>query len=168
LKKLVKTGDVSVITQSGGVGMSALNLMANEGLGLAKFVSVGNMLDTSAEDMLEYLLTDDETAIIFLYLESIHQGRRLMEIARRSTKPILAFKSNIGRLGQNIALSHTASLASDDKLVDAAFHQAGILRVRDATSLASGLKILRLPPVRGKHLAIISRSGGHAVMGRRL
>ncbi|MCU0489281.1 MAG: CoA-binding protein, partial [Anaerolineales bacterium] len=164
LKKLVKTGDVSVITQSGGVGMSALNLMANEGLGLAKFVSVGNMLDTSAEDMLEYLLTDDETAIIFLYLESIHQGRRLMEIARRSTKPILAFKSNIGRLGQNIALSHTASLASDDKLVDAAFHQAGILRVRDATSLASGLKILRLPPVRGKHLAIISRSGGHAVM----
>lgn len=164
LKKLVKTGDVSVITQSGGVGMSALNLMANEGLGLAKFVSVGNMLDTSAEDMLEYLLTDEETAIIFLYLESIHQGRRLMEIARRSTKPILAFKSNIGRLGQNIALSHTASLASDDKLVDAAFHQAGILRVRDATSLASGLKILRLPPVRGKHLAIISRSGGHAVM----
>lgn len=164
LKKLVKTGDVSVITQSGGVGMSALNLMANEGLGLAKFVSVGNMLDTSAEDMLEYLLTDDETAIIFLYLESIHQGRRLMEIARRSTKPVLAFKSNIGRLGQNIALSHTASLASDDKLVDAAFHQAGILRVRDATSLASGLKILRLPPVRGKHLAIISRSGGHAVM----
>lgn len=164
LKKLVKTGDVSVITQSGGVGMSALNLMANEGLGLAKFVSVGNMLDTSAEDMLEYLLTDEETAIIFLYLESIHQGRRLMEIARRSTKPVLAFKSNIGRLGKNIALSHTASLASDDKLVDAAFHQAGILRVRDATSLASGLKILRLPPVRGKHLAIISRSGGHAVM----
>ncbi len=164
LKRFVKPGDVSIVTQSGGVGMSALNLMANEGLGLNKFVSVGNMLDVSAEDMLEYLIEDEGTAIIFVYLESIHNGRRLMEVARRSEKPILVFKSNIGRLGQKIALSHTASLTSDDKVVDAAFHQADILRVRDATSLAGGLKILRLPPMRGNNLAIISRSGGHAVL----
>ncbi len=164
LTKFVKGGEVSMITQSGGVGMSALNLMANEGLGLNKFVSVGNMLNIDSEDMLEYLIQDEGTGLIFVYLESIQNGRRLMEVARQSDKPILVFKSNIGKLGQNIALSHTASLASDDKVVEAAFHQAGIVRVRDATSLGNNLKILGLPPMRGKKLGVISRSGGHAVI----
>jgi acyl-CoA synthetase (NDP forming) len=164
LTKFIKKGDVSIITQSGGVGMSALNLMANDGLGLNKFISVGNMLDVDAEDMLEYLINDEGTRLIFLYLESIRDGRRLMDIALRSSKPILAFKSNIGQLGQSIALSHTASLTSDDKVVEAAFHQSGIIRVRDATSLGNGLKILELPAMKGKNLAIISRSGGHAVI----
>jgi len=164
LKKFVKRGEVSIITQSGGVGMSVLNLMANEGLGLNKFVSVGNMLDLTAEDMLEYMIADEGTRLIFLYLESIQDGRRLMEIARRSPKPILTFKANIGKLGQNIALSHTASLTSDDRVVDAAFLQAGIIRVNDATTLGNNLKILGLPPMKGDNLAIISRSGGHAVI----
>lgn len=164
LKKFVKRGEVSIITQSGGVGMSALNLMANDGLGLNKFVSVGNMLDIDAEDMLEYLIEDDGTKLIFVYLESIRDGRRLMDLARRSQKPILIFKANIGRLGQKIALSHTASLASDDRVVDAAFHQAGIIRVHDATTFGNYLKILGLPPMRGKNLAVISRSGGQAVI----
>ena len=111
LKRFVKPGGVSVVSQSGGVGMSVLNLMANEGVGLNKFVSVGNMLNTDAEDLLEYLIEDEGTKLIFLYLESMSNGRRLMEIARRSPKPILTFKANIGRLGQRIAASHTASLS---------------------------------------------------------
>jgi acetyltransferase len=164
LYKFVKPGQVSMLAQSGGVGMSVLNLMANEGLGLNKFMSVGNMQNIDAEDMLEYLITDDGTELIFLYLESIRDGRRLMEIARKSTKPILVFKSNIGALGQNIAMSHTASLTSNDKVVDAALHQAGILRVRDATSLGNSLKVLEMPPMKGGNLAVISRSGGHAVI----
>lgn len=164
LKKFVKKGDVSVITQSGGVGMSVLNLMTNEGIGLNKFVSVGNMLNIDAEDTLEYLIGDEGTRLIFIYLESIRDGRRLMEIAKKSPKPVLIFKANIGKLGQNIAQSHTASLTSDNKVVDAAFKQAGIIRIHDATSLANGLKILELPPMRGKNLGVISRSGGHAVI----
>lgn len=87
-----------------------------------------------------------------------------MEIARKSTKPILIFKANIGELGKNIAQSHTASLTSDDKIVEAAFHQAGIIRVNSATTVGNNLKILGLPPMKGKNLAIISRSGGHAVI----
>jgi acetyltransferase len=164
LKKLVKPGEVSIITQSGGVGLSVLNLMTNEGIGLNKFVSVGNMLDINAEDVLEYLVDDPSTQEIFLYLESLRNGRRLMEIARRSSKPILVFKSNIGQLGRNIAASHTASLSSDDKVAEAAFHQSDIVRVHDATSLVNNLKCLRLPPMRGRRLAVISRSGGHAVV----
>jgi acetate---CoA ligase (ADP-forming) len=164
LKKFIKQGDVSMITQSGGVGMSVLNLMANEGIGLNKMVSIGNMLNINSEDMLEYLIEDPKTRLIFMYMESIGDGRRLMDVAGRSNKPILAFKANIGKLGQNIAASHTASLSSDDKVVEAAFQQAGIIRMRDATSIGNTLKILELPPMRGKNLAVISRSGGHAVI----
>jgi acyl-CoA synthetase (NDP forming) len=164
LKKPSDSGEVSLISQSGGVGFSVLNLMANEGIALNKFVSVGNMLDTSAEDVLEFMLEDGGTKVIFLYLESLRDGRRLMEIACRSTKPILVFKSNIGKLGKVIAASHTAALSSDDKVAEAAFKQADIVRVHDATSLLNNLKALRLPAMRGKNLAIISRSGGHAVV----
>jgi acyl-CoA synthetase (NDP forming) len=164
LKPFIKSGDVSIISQSGGVGMSVLNLMANEGLGLNKLVSAGNMLNIGAAELLEYMIEDPGTRLIFLYLEGIQDGRRLVEVARRSTKPILIFKANVGSLGKRIAASHTASLSGDDKVVDAAFHQSGITRVHDATSLVNSLKILRLPPVRGKNLAVISRSGGHAVV----
>ncbi|MCB2178597.1 acetate--CoA ligase family protein [bacterium] len=164
LHKFIKKGGLSMVSQSGGVGMSVLNLMADEGLGLNKFVSVGNMLNIDAEDMLGYLLDDKETDIIFLYLESIRDGRKMMQVAKQAKKPILAFKSNIGNLGSNIALSHTASLTSDDKVVNAAFQQSGIIRIHDATTLANTMKILELPPMKGKNLAIISRSGGHAVI----
>ena len=124
-------GEVSLISQSGGVGISVLNLMANEGIGFNKFVSVGNMLNISAEDILDYMLDDPGTKVIFLYLESLRDGRRLMDIARRSTKPVLVFKSNIGQMGKVIASSHTAALSSDDKVAEAAFKQADIVRVHD-------------------------------------
>lgn len=164
LTPIIRNGDVSIISQSGGVGLSIINHMAEDGIGLNKFVSAGNMLNIDSEDLLEYLIDDEGTRIIFIYLESIRDGRRLMDVARRSSKPILVFKSNIGTLGQSIAASHTASLSSDDKVVDAAFHQCGMTRVRDVTTLSDYMKTLRLPALKNKRLAIISRSGGHAIV----
>lgn len=164
LRRVVRTGDISMISQSGGVGISVLNLLADEGLGLNKFVSGGNMLNIRTEELLSYFLEDPGTKYVLLYLEGIQNGRRLMEIARQSSKPIVAFKANIGRYGKSIASSHTASLSSNDRVVEAAFRQAGIVRVNDATTLGNDLKVLRLPPMKGRNLAIISRSGGHAVI----
>ncbi len=164
LRRVVRTGDISMISQSGGVGMSVLNLMGNEGLGLNKFVSAGNMLNIKTEEFLAYFVEDPGTKYILLYLEGVEDGRRLMEVAGKSPKPIVAFKANIGQFGKSIASSHTASLSSNDRVVDAAFRQCGIIRVHDATTLGNDLKILHLPPMRGKNLAIISRSGGHAVI----
>ena len=160
----VRLGDISMISQSGGVGMSVLNLMENEGLGLNKFVSAGNMLNIQTEEFLEYFLEDPATNYIYLHLEGIQNGRKLIEVARKSRKPILASKANIGQFGKSIAASHTASLSSNDRVVDAAFRQCGIIRVNDGTTLGNDLKILHLPPMRGRNLAIISRSGGHAVI----
>jgi acetyltransferase len=149
VNKPSKAGEVSLVSQSGGVGFSVLNLMGNEGISMNKFVSVGNMLDITAEDVLEFLLDDAGTKVIFLYLESLRDGRQLMDIACRSTKPILVFKSNIGSMGKVIAASHTAALSSDDRVAEAAFKQADIVRVHDATSLLNNLKALRLPMRQG-------------------
>ncbi len=164
LKDMFARGRVSIISQSGGVGLSYLNVLASENLGWSKFASIGNKLDVDECDLLEYLIDDEQTDIICMYLESISDGRRLMSLARRSDKPILVHKSNTGQLAAEIAQSHTASLSSDDAVVSAAFAQMGLARFNDANTLVNYLKILPLPQLRGNRLAVVSRSGGHAVI----
>ena len=164
LKAEARLGQVAVIAQSGGVGLMMLNTLAALNLGFSKFASIGNKLDVKETDLLEYLIQDDETGIVYGYLESITDGRKLMEIASRSPKPIVIHKSNLGRSGAVIARSHSASLAGDDRVVDAAFRQSGIIRTREQRETVEILKSFSLPPIRGNRLAIISRSGGHAVM----
>ncbi len=157
-------GRVSIVSQSGGVGAMMINSLAMENLGFSKFASIGNKLDVNEADFEEYLIADDETDIVFLYLEGIADGRRLMELAQRSRKPIIVHKSNKGGAGAVIARSHSASLTADDRVVDAAFRQCGIIRIREQREGLEMIKGLTLPPALGNRLAIISRSGGHAVM----
>lgn len=159
-----KKGGISIITQSGGVGFSYLTISESENLGLSKFASIGNKLNVDENDLLEYLINDPETEIICMYLEGISDGRRLMELAEKSKKPILVHKSNIGNLAKSLAQSHTAALSSDDAVVSAALRQAGIARVSNRESLVNTLKILPVPRMKGNRLAIISRSGGHAIV----
>ena len=164
LKDIFARGRVSIVSQSGGVGLSYLNVMASENLGLGKFASIGNKLNVDENDLLEYLIDDDETDIICMYLEGIADGRRLLSIARRTSKPILIHKSNIGELASEIAQSHTTSLSGDDAVVSAALEQVGIARFHDSDTLVDYLKILPLPRLSGDRLAVVSRSGGHAVI----
>lgn len=164
LQDVFTKGHVSIISQSGGVAFTFLNLLSSESIGIAKIASIGNKLNVDENDLIEYLIDDDETEIILVYLESIGNGKRLMELARKTDKPILLYKANIGRLGRVIAASHTAALSSDDKVVTAALHQAGIARFFDRATLIDYLKILPLPRIKGNRLAILSRSGGHAIL----
>lgn len=164
LEPAIRAGGVSVLSQSGGVMISILNALTSEGLGVAKLVSMGNKLDVDENDLLEYLIDDPETQVICMYLEGISEGRRLMELARRADKPILVHKSNIGTAAGRIAASHTAALAADDRVVDVALRQAGIARFRSTGTLVHYLKALALPPMRGSRVAVLSRSGGHAVI----
>ncbi len=160
----VRRGSASVISQSGGISITYLERLSAAGVGVSKVISIGNKTDLDETDYLEYLLADPQTKIICLYLESISDGRRLLELARSSNKPIIVHKANRGRASQSIAFSHTAALASDDRIVTGAVRQAGMLRAdtfAEAVAMAQGLT---LPPVRGENLVIISRSGGHAVV----
>ncbi len=162
--EMARRGRASVVSQSGGVSITYLDRLSAAGVGVNKVVSIGNKTDLDETDYLAYLLEDPGTEIVVLYLESLSDGRRLLDLARSSSKPIVVHKANRGEAGQRIAASHTAALADDDRIVGAAFRQAGILRAegfRDAVAMAQGLS---LPPVRGDQLVVISRSGGHAVI----
>jgi len=159
-----RLGPASVVSQSGGVSVTYMDLLCTAGVGINKAVSIGNKTDLNETDYLRYLLKDPGTQIICLYLESISQGRELLHLGRSSTKPIIIHKANRGQASQHVAFSHTAALADDDRIVSAAFRQVGIFRsesFRESVAIAQGLS---LPPVRGSNLVIISRSGGHAVI----
>jgi acetate---CoA ligase (ADP-forming) len=158
-------GGMSMITQSGGVGLLLWNLLADENVGMAKFVSIGNKLDLDETDFLEYLDEDPETKIICMYLESMSNGRRLIEVAKKARKPIVVYKSNTTSAGGRAALSHTASLSSDEDIVDAAFEEAGIIRIYNYGDLVAVAKAFELPPMRGNRVMVMSPAGGFAVIG---
>ncbi len=160
----LKRGSVSVVAQSGGVSITYAMLLSEAGVGVNKVVSMGNKADLDEVDYLRYLLDDPGTEVIILYLESITEGRRLMELLAASPKPVIVHKANRGEASTAIAISHTAAMANDDRIVDAALRQVGAaraLRFSEGVALAQGFT---LPPVRGADIVVISRSGGHAVI----
>jgi len=160
----IKKGRVSVVSQSGGITIVYTGLFSSTGLGISKAISMGNKLDLDETDYLAYLLEDENTDIICLHLESIEDGRQLMELARSSPKPILLHKTNVGQASAHIAQSHTAALANDDRIVSAAARQAGMIRTRNFRTMVNYAKALSLPPVKGNTLVVIARSGGRAVV----
>jgi len=160
----ISKGRVSILAQSGGVSMAYLNLLSSANVGVAKMVSMGNKLDLNEIDYLKYLIQDSETEIIGLYLEGLSRGRELMELVRSTSKPVILHKANIGEGSRHIAKLHTAALANDDKIVDAALKQADIVRVKDFRAFGNAVKILSLPPMRGNNLVVLSRSGGIAIV----
>ena len=163
-REAARKGPVSVVAQSGGVAVTYFNLLSRGGVGFDKIVSVGNKLDLDEVDYLGFLLGDDATRIVCLYLESIERGRELVELAAGADKPVILHKANRFQTASEIARSHTAALANDDRIVDAAARQAGILRVSNFKEAVDCAKALLLPPCRGNRLAVLSRSGGHAVI----
>jgi acetyltransferase len=160
----ISKGKVSILAQSGGVLLAYANQLTSANVGLSKIVSMGNKIDLNEIDYLKYLINDPRTEIIGLYLESLERGKELMEIARSTSKPIIIHKANTGEGSRQIAKFHTAALANDDRVVDAALKQADIIRTRDFRSFVNAVKMLSLPPIQGKNLAIISRSGGIGVV----
>jgi len=164
LNRALSLGPVSILAQSGGVGLSYLGFLAEENIGINKFVSMGNKLNVDENDLLSYLIEDEGTKIILIYLEGFRDGRKFVEIASRSKKPILMHKSNRFRASASIAHSHTAALFTDDQLVGHALDQANCVRVNTMDDAIDYVKILTLPPLKGNRLAVVSRSGGHAVI----
>lgn len=164
----VRKGPVSFIAQTGMfAGMLMEWILSSECFGISKVAGLGNKCDVDDADVLEYLAKDDHTKVIMMYIESIKDGRRFMEAARATTrlKPILALKAGRTDEGATAAMSHTGSLAGNDDIVSAAFKQVGILRVDTFQDLIDHAKLFAYQPIaQGNRLAIVSLSGGAAVM----
>jgi acyl-CoA synthetase (NDP forming) len=157
-------GTISIIAQSGGVATHLLAWMTNEGLGLNKFLSLGNKLDVAENEVLEYLLEDPGTEAIYIYLEGLEDGQGLLAAAQQAAKPIYLHLANVGPETATIAHSHTASLTTDERVLEAACRQSRITLVKTQAEALNALKLVDQPPVRGNRLVVFSRSGGEAVV----
>lgn len=161
---LPKEGPIGVIAQSGGVTLWFAGICAEIGLGMTYAASIGNKLNVNEVDLIEYYIQSDKIGTVLCYLEGLSDGRRLMDVARRSEKPVVIYKSNTSAVSASIASSHTTAVLSDNKVVDQAFRQSGIYRVKDTIELDIVMRAFQLKPCRGKNIFVIARSGGHAVM----
>lgn len=157
-------GPISIISQSGGVGLSLIMFLDNSCVGFSKFISVGNKVNMDELDFLEYLAEDESTKVICMFLESVVKGRRFLEVASRVDKPIIVYKANVTEFGARTAASHTAALANNDEVLNGVFRQAGIIRVDTIKRLIETARGFALPPIRGNRVAVISQAGGYTVL----
>ena len=164
-------GNIAFISQSGALGIAALEFCRAQEIGLSKFVSIGNKADINENDLLTYLKDDDETEVILLYLEDLANPREFIDLARSitgdspRTKPILAIKSGRTTEGARAASSHTGALAGSDAAYDAFFEQCGILRVESLNELFEcAIAFARQPVPKGNRVAILTNAGGAGIM----
>lgn len=160
-------GRVAVISQSGALCTSILDWAIEKGIGFSYFVSIGNMLDISFDDLIDYFGQDPNTDSIILYVESITNAREFMSATRgfSRTKPIVAYKSGRFAESAQAAASHTGAMAGADDVYDAAFMRAGVERVIEIDDIFECAALLagsKLP--RGPRLAIVTNAGGPGVM----
>ena len=162
-----KKGHIGFISQSGALCTSVLDWANDEGIGFSYFVSVGNALDVSMGDLIDYLGSATATRSIILYVESISGAREFMSAARAfsRTKPIVAYKGGRFSESAQAAASHTGALAGVDAVYEAAFQRAGIERIFEVTDMFACAELLaRQRTPKGARLAVVTNAGGPGVM----
>ncbi len=162
-------GKVSLIVQSGMLTAGFLiDLMTHGIMGISKACSIGNKVDVDECDLLQYLIDDRDTETICLYLESIQNGKRFLEICRRSNKPIVALKGGKSEKGAQAAMSHTASIAGNRAVVSAAFAQVGVAEANDFMQLMDlGRTLCMYPDVNSPstcRVAVLTFSGAAGIV----
>lgn len=160
-------GHIGFISHSGAFCAAIIDWARAEGFGFSQIISLGNQADVNETDALAALAEAEQTRVIVLYMESVSNGRRFVEVARQVTrrKPVIALKVGRFESGQKAAASHTGALAASDTAFDAAFEKAGILRADSAEQLFDWARALAACPLpRGDHFAILTNAGGPGVI----
>jgi len=157
-------GGISIISQSGALGVALLDRMIEEGIGLSKFISVGNMLDLGIEDFVEYLNGDRDTKVIALYVESLKRGRKFLEVVKRCEKPVVVLKAGRGEAGKKAASSHTGAMAGSFEVYDGVFRQYGLKRVDDVNEFFKLSQVLEKRTIKGKKVVVVTNAGGPGVL----
>jgi len=162
-----ESGGVTFVSQSGGILVDHMIKFAEQGVGLAKAVSIGNKAFIKEKEMLDYLIRDPATKVIAFYSEGFGEGegREFVLAADRSPKPVIIMKSGKTAAGNRAVSSHTASLAGDYASFSAAIAQHNILEAASEQELVSFCEVLSsyTKPIGGK-IGIITGSGGHGAM----
>jgi acyl-CoA synthetase (NDP forming) len=162
-----KAGGLSIVSQSGNIGVQLVTRAERRGVGIDKYVSVGNQASTSALDVLEALGDDDQTAAALVYLEGTGDGRRFLDVMRRITpkKPVVVLRGGLTEYGRRAAASHTGAMAGSADVFMAAAHQTGCLvRTGPDESLDLALCLSALPLPAGRRVAVMTLGGGWGVL----
>jgi acetyl-CoA synthetase len=153
---------VAIITMSSNVGFSLT--MQRRGLPIAYLVSLGNKLKFDLHDAICAFARQDRVTALGLYVETMPDPRafeKAVHVARELGKPIVAIKTGRSEVGRKMVVSHTASLAGSDDLMNALFERLGVARVGSLEALMEALKVLHvLGPLSGGRIGAMSTSGG--------
>lgn len=160
-------GPMAFMSQSGALGTAVLDIALAGRLGLSKFVSLGNKADIDEIDLLRAWEDDENSKVILIYSEGMSNGQEFIRVAREVTKkkPVVAIKSGVTHSGSRAVSSHTGSLAGSEQAYQAAFHQAGVLRVDTMEALFDLASALGYQPsLPGDRIAIVTNAGGPGIL----
>ncbi len=163
-----RPGRIGIASQSGAYGTHVFAVARERGLGTPICVTTGNEADVTVADLIGWLVEDEETDVIAAYIEGVRDGDALctaLAEARAARKPVVVMKVGSSRLGAAAARSHTASLAGDDAVFDAALREFGAYRARTTEEMldVAALATRRIYPA-GNTLGVITISGGAGVL----
>ncbi|MDN5292991.1 MAG: hypothetical protein PWQ31_296 [Eubacteriales bacterium] len=160
-------GEIAFISQSGAMLVAILDWSIREKIGFSQFVSMGNKADLDETDLIEAVANDPHTKVILCYLEDIKEGQRFLTVAEKVTreKPVVVLKAGVSEAGAKAASSHTGALAGSNIAYDAAFRQAGVIRVQSMRELFElAMVFTRQPIPRGKRVAVVTNAGGPGII----
>ncbi len=164
---LNQKGSIALLSQSGALAVALMDAATDQGIDFSLVVSMGNKAAMDECDYLELCENDPETKVIGLYLESINDGHRFLEIAQRVSlkKPIVLIKSGTSDRGRKAVSSHTGALAGSDAAIDAACAQAGVIRAKDTEEFLDALRVLsHLPALPSDRIAVVTNAGGPGIL----
>jgi acyl-CoA synthetase (NDP forming) len=159
----LKKGSICLVSQSGGISHLLGFMAMRADVGFSKIVGLGNRLNVDFAQMLEYLMGDYGSKVIVLYIEGIDQPRDLIESAKKydNKKPIIAYKTGKGMVGDQASLSHTGSMAGRHEIYTGALTQAGILTVDNTETLLDTAKAMASCPIPDSPgMAVLSGQAG--------
>ncbi|HEU0186574.1 MAG TPA: CoA-binding protein, partial [Gallionellaceae bacterium] len=166
-KGSANAGNLAFVSQSGALCTAILDWAQSNDVGFSSVVSMGSSADVDFGEILDYLVSDQQTHSILLYIEGIRNARSFMSSIRAAAraKPVILVKVGRHAAGSRAAMSHTASLVGSDDVFDAACRRAGVVRVQTITQLFSAAKALScgFHPT-GNRLCIVTNGGGPGVM----
>jgi len=159
----LEAGEIGVLSQSGALGIFLLNYLQSRDVAVSHLITLGNEASITVAEGMDYLLAQEQTKVIALYLESVRhpdQFRAAAERALAAGKPIVAYKAGRGSVGAKVTAAHTGALAGDDAVFSAVFRQHGIIRVDMIEDLVATAGLLsaygELP---GRRTAFVTASG---------
>lgn len=160
-------GDIGMISQSGSFGCASFYAMEREYIGCSKFANIGNNIDVSFNEILEFFNSDQNTRIICIYMETIENGKRFLKSIKKIVleKPIVVLKGGRTSLGMKAASSHTGSIATDYKMLKTSIKQAGAVLCENTNDFITALKTFSYLPIpKGERIGVLTNSGGSSVL----